>query len=53
MLREHNDANVICIGERVLGSELAKTVLDAFCHARFEGGRHQRRVDKIEPGSAK
>lgn len=50
MLREHNDANVICLGERVLGSELAKTVLAAFVSATFEGGRHQRRVDKIELG---
>jgi ribose 5-phosphate isomerase B len=48
MLREHNDANVICMGERVLGPELAKTVLRAFTESSFEGGRHQRRVDKIE-----
>jgi len=46
--REHNDANVICFGERVLGAELAKTVLAAFVSAAFEGGRHQGRVDKIE-----
>jgi ribose 5-phosphate isomerase B len=48
MLREHNDANVICLGERVLGTELAKTVLEAFLSASFAGGRHQRRVDDIE-----
>jgi ribose 5-phosphate isomerase B len=53
MLREHNDANVICVGERVLGGELAKTVLAAFIQARFEGGRHQARVDKIEPAGAR
>ncbi len=48
MLRAHNDANVICFGERVIGSELAKTVLEAFVKSSFEGGRHQRRVEKIE-----
>ena len=45
--REHNDANILCIGARVVGSELAKTIVDAFITAEFEGGRHQLRVDKI------
>jgi ribose 5-phosphate isomerase B len=48
MIRVHNDANVICLGERVLGSELAKLLLREFVTARFEGGRHARRVEKIE-----
>jgi len=45
--REHNDANILCIGARVVGTELAKTIVDAFLDAKFEGGRHQLRVDKI------
>ncbi len=48
MIRMHNDANVICLGERVLGSELAKLLLREFIDARFEGGRHLQRVAKIE-----
>lgn len=51
MIRVHNDANVICLGERVLGSELAKLLLREFVDARFEGGRHARRVEKIEAGA--
>ncbi len=47
MIRAHNDANVICLGERVTGVELAKALLEAFVSTEFEGGRHQRRVDKI------
>ncbi len=47
MLREHNDGNVICLGGRVLGLELHKEILMAFLHAEFGGGRHQRRVSKI------
>ena len=53
--RLHNDANVLCMGERVVGSGLAKEILDAFLFTEFEGGRHQRRVDMImelEAGSA-
>ncbi len=47
MARAHNDANVLCLGERVLGSGLAGSVVAAFLGEPFEGGRHQRRVDKI------
>ncbi len=47
MGREHNDANVLCVGERVVGFGLATAIFDAFAHAAFEGGRHQRRVAKI------
>ena len=47
MARRHNNANVLCLGGRVLGPELAGAVLEAFLGAEFEGGRHQRRLDKI------
>ena len=47
MARAHNDANVLCLGQRVLGSELAKALAREFATASFEGGRHQRRVDKL------
>ncbi len=49
MSRRHNDANVLCLGGRVTGPELAKSILRAFLASSFEGGRHQRRVDKLEP----
>ncbi len=45
--RAHNDANVLCIGERVVGPGLAGDIVDAFVAAPFEGGRHQNRVAKI------
>jgi ribose 5-phosphate isomerase B len=48
MAREHNDANVLCLGGRVVGPGLAVDLLEAFAGAAFEGGRHARRVDKIE-----
>jgi ribose 5-phosphate isomerase B len=47
MGRAHNDANVLCVGARVVGLGLALEVFDAFAGGSFEGGRHQRRVDKI------
>jgi ribose 5-phosphate isomerase B len=47
MSREHNDANVLCLGARVVGTGLALDVVAAWLDASFEGGRHQRRVDKI------
>ncbi len=45
--RAHNDANVLCIGARVVGAGLAIELVDVFMNTPFEGGRHQRRVDKI------
>jgi ribose 5-phosphate isomerase B len=45
--RLHNDANVLCMGARVVGAGLAKEILDTFLFTEFEGGRHQRRVDMI------
>ncbi len=47
MARAHNDANVLCLGERVIGVGLGGAVVKAFLEAAFEGGRHQRRVDLI------
>jgi ribose 5-phosphate isomerase B len=48
MARAHNDANVLCLGERVLGAGQAGAVVGAFLAQPFEGGRHRRRVDKIK-----
>jgi ribose 5-phosphate isomerase B len=48
MARAHNDANVLCIGERVLGLGLGAAVVRAFLETPFEGGRHARRVEKIK-----
>ncbi|MCR4646726.1 MAG: ribose 5-phosphate isomerase B [Oscillospiraceae bacterium] len=45
--RLHNDANILCMGERVIGQGLALELVDIFLTTGFEGGRHQRRVDKI------
>ncbi len=45
--REHNDANVICFGERLIGSEVARDCLRVFLETRFEGGRHIQRVEKL------
>ncbi|HCJ40962.1 ribose 5-phosphate isomerase B [uncultured Ruminococcus sp.] len=45
--RAHNDANVLCIGARVVGAGLACELIQVFLDTPFEGGRHQRRVDKI------
>jgi ribose 5-phosphate isomerase B len=50
MARRHNDANVLCLGARVLGTGVAEQVVEVFLATAFEGGRHQRRVTKIEPG---
>jgi ribose 5-phosphate isomerase B len=48
--RAHNDANVMAVGQRVIGAGVAEEALKAFRETSFEGGRHQRRVDKIEKG---
>ena len=45
--REHNNANVICLGARVIGLKTAKTAINTFLNAEFQGGRHARRVRKI------
>lgn len=46
--REHNDANVLCLGARVIGPGLAKDIVKVFLSASFLGGRHLRRVQKID-----
>jgi ribose 5-phosphate isomerase B len=48
MTRAHNDANVLCLGSRIVGAGLAEDILKAFLDGTFEGGRHAKRVDKIE-----
>lgn len=48
MARRHNDANILCMGARVVGPGLARDILEAFLATDFEGGRHQKRVEKIE-----
>ncbi|MDY0028344.1 MAG: ribose 5-phosphate isomerase B [Pseudobdellovibrionaceae bacterium] len=47
LARQHNDANVIAFGGRLIGIETAKACLKTFLETEFEGGRHQRRVDKL------
>lgn len=49
MIRQHNNANMLSIGERVVGAGLALDIVEAFLGAEFEGGRHATRVDMIEP----
>lgn len=46
--RQHNNANVLCLGSRVTGIELAHAIVTTFLETPFEGGRHQRRIDKID-----
>ena len=45
--RAHNDANVLCMGARVIGAGLAQEMVELFLNTEFEGGRHQNRVDQI------
>jgi ribose 5-phosphate isomerase B len=47
LARQHNDANVIALGARLIGEDMAKACVTAFLETEFEGGRHQRRVDKL------
>ncbi len=47
MSREHNNANVLCLGERILGSELALDIVKVWVSTDFAGGRHQLRLDKL------
>lgn len=48
LARQHNDANVLCFGARVVASGLARMIVDAFLEAVYEGGRHACRVDMIK-----
>ena len=47
MCRHHNNANVLCLGGRVVGRELALSITETYLNGEFEGGRHQNRIDKI------
>lgn len=47
LARQHNDANVLCLGARLIGLVTAMDVLATFLEVPFEGGRHQRRIDKL------
>ncbi len=46
--RGHNDANVLCFGERIIGKGVCESILDAWIAGKFDGGRHCARVQKIE-----
>lgn len=48
MSRAHNDANVLCMGERIIQEDLALEILNIWLNTDFEGGRHKKRVDSIE-----
>lgn len=48
MSRAHNNANILCFGERVVGKGVIESMLDSFCDTPFEGGRHANRVKKID-----
>lgn len=48
MARAHNDANVLCFGQRIVGLGVIESILEAWCKTSFEGGRHAQRVSKIE-----
>ena len=48
MTVQHNNSNILCLGERVTGAGLALDIVDAWINAKFEGGRHQKRIDMIE-----
>ena len=47
LAREHNDANVLALGARIIGTEMAKACVAAFLDTGFAGGRHERRVDQL------
>lgn len=53
LAKEHNDANVLSLGARFLSSDEAKRAVSTWLEAKFEGGRHQRRLDKIDKIEAK
>ena len=46
--KEHNNANIIAFGARIVGAEMAKSIVSAWLDAEFAGGRHQQRIDTIE-----
>lgn len=52
LARQHNNANVACFGERLIGAETAREALQVFCSTKFEGGRHEARVIKLDSNLA-
>ncbi len=52
LARQHNNANILCLGGKETSPEQARQIVEAFLNARFEGGRHERRVTKLEPAGA-
>ncbi|MDY6820611.1 MAG: ribose 5-phosphate isomerase B [Deferribacterota bacterium] len=48
MSRSHNNANILCLGERILGEGIAISIVETFLNTAFEGGRHKRRIDQID-----
>lgn len=51
LCRQHNDANVLALGSRIVAAALAEEIVDQFLATAFEGGRHARRVDKMDADS--
>ena len=47
MTRRHNDSNMLAMGAGIIGNNLAERIVDTFLNTQFEGGRHQRRIDKM------
>lgn len=47
LVKQHNNANIIAFGARIVGIETAKDIIKAYLEAQFEGGRHQQRIDMI------
>tara|TARA_B100001564_G_C20073204_1_gene417208 strand:+ start:60 stop:482 length:423 start_codon:yes stop_codon:yes gene_type:complete len=47
LTRAHNNANVLCLGARVTDSDFIEAIVDSFLHTQFEGGRHEKRLDKF------
>jgi ribose 5-phosphate isomerase B len=52
LTRAHNDANVLALGARIIGEEVALDILGAFLSTPYEGGRHDRRIAKLNPNQA-
>ena len=52
LAKQHNNANVISFGQRMVSEEEATRIVDTWLNAQFEGGRHQQRIEKIEGGGA-
>ena len=48
LARKHNNANILVLGGRIMGTDIARWTVDAFFRTSFDGGRHQNRLDKIE-----